>query len=146
MDILKASLCLQLLLQFLVRFSAFDGCERVQPDTNVQVKKYILRTFVTNLSFTSVKRRKSHWKIPAKIASVNGPDHQNCTSPNDDAIWGLWQPHEFHPYLCPRSGSQWDFLVLQYNWQTSIVTQAFCPHVSLSTSFENVLLPILRIH
>ena len=68
----KARLHLQLLLRFLVRFSPFDGC-----DTNVQTRMFRHECSAEGYmypehpllihSFTSVKRRKSHWKSQQKL-------------------------------------------------------------------------------
>ncbi len=59
---LKARLHLQSLLRFLVRFSRFSGCERVNQTRNLQVLIH---------SLTSIKRRKSPWESQPKLQ--NGP-------------------------------------------------------------------------
>ena len=44
-----------------------------KPDTNVQVKKHILRTFVINPHFHICQKKKIALEIVAKIAGINGP-------------------------------------------------------------------------
>ena len=66
---LKAFLTLQLLLRFVVRFSLFNGCERVNRQvTKVYLRKYALRTFVyvLNHSFTSVGMKNSLYRNRSK--------------------------------------------------------------------------------
>ena len=66
---LKARLHLQLSLRFLVQFSPFDGCERVNQSRMFKARQHELGTFVINpLVYICQKV-----KIATKIASVNEP-------------------------------------------------------------------------
>ena len=65
--VIKARLHMQLLLRFLVRFSPFDGCERVNQTRMFSWINIYSEYSLLIHSFTSVKRRNSHWKSQQKL-------------------------------------------------------------------------------